>query len=96
MYGATLLCSYLAMSHGTRDFMSEEARAQFDSWADRDRARSRDAALPRSRPEFARFFDGLRVVPPGIGVARMAQRGSPTMRPSAADVGFYAAVARIP
>jgi hypothetical protein len=94
--GALAPGSYLAMSHGTRDFMSKEARAQFDSWADRDRTRSRDPALPRARPEFARFFDGARLVPPGI-VALPEWRSEipPAMRPSAADVGFYAAVARV-
>jgi hypothetical protein len=94
--GALAPGSYLAMSHGTRDFMSEEARAQFDSWAERDRTRSRDPALPRSRPEFTRFFDGMRLVPPGI-VALPEWRSElpPEMRPSAADVGFYAAIARI-
>jgi len=94
--GALAPGSYLAMSHGTRDFMSKEARERFDSWAERDRTRSRDPAITRNRAEFARFFDGMRLVPPGI-VALPDWRSEipPADRPSAADTGFYAAVARI-
>jgi hypothetical protein len=94
--GALAPGSHLAMSHGTRDFMSAAARAEFDSWAERDRTRSRDPAVTRDRAEFARFFDGLELVDPGI-VALPDWRSEipPTGRPSAADTGFYAAVARI-
>jgi S-adenosyl methyltransferase len=94
--GALAPSSYLAMSLGTRDFMSEAARAEFDAWADRDRDRSRDPALPRSRAEFAPFFDGMRLVPPGIvALPDWHSETPPADRPSAADIGFYAALARI-
>jgi hypothetical protein len=94
--GALAPGSYLAMSHGTRDFMSKEAREKFESWAEGDRTRSRDPAVTRSGAEFAHFFDGLQLVPPGI-VALPDWRSEipPADRPSAADTGFYAAVARI-
>jgi SAM-dependent methyltransferase len=88
--------SYLAMSHGTRDFMSKEARAEFDAWAAKEKFRSRDPARPRDRAELSRFFDGMELVPPGI-VALPDWRSElqPAERPSASDTAFYAAVARI-
>jgi trans-aconitate methyltransferase len=88
--------SYLAMSHGTRDFMSKEAREEFDRWAERDRTRSRDPAVTRGQKEFARFFDGMRLVEPGIvALPDWRSETPPAERPTAADTGFYAAVARI-
>src|SRR5262245_37284169 len=94
--GALAPGSYLAMSHATRDFMSKEAREKFDSWAERDRTRSRDPAVTRDRAEFARFFDGTQLVPPGIvALPDWRSETPPAERPSAADVGFYAAVASI-
>jgi S-adenosyl methyltransferase len=94
--GALAPGSYLAMSHGTRDFMSKEARDKFDSWAERDRTRSRDPAVTRDKAQFARFFDGTQLVPPGIvALPDWRSETPPADRPSAADTGFYAAVARI-
>ena len=94
--GALAPGSYLAMSHGTRDFMSKEAREVFDSWAERDRTRSRDPAITRDRAQFARFFDGMQLVPPGIvALPDWRSETPPAKRPSAADTGFYAAAARI-
>ncbi|HEU5157533.1 MAG TPA: SAM-dependent methyltransferase [Streptosporangiaceae bacterium] len=88
--------SYLAMSHGTRDFMSEETRANFDTWTKREKDRNRDPARPRSRDEFARFFEGMELVPPGIvALPDWRSETPPADRPSAADTAFYAAVARI-
>jgi trans-aconitate methyltransferase len=94
--GALAPGSYLAMSHGTRDFMSAAARAEFNAWAAKEKFRSRDPASPRGRAEFARFFDGMHVVPPGI-VALPDWRSEipPAERPSASDTAFYAAVARV-
>jgi SAM-dependent methyltransferase len=88
--------SYLAMSHGTRDFMSKETREDFDAWTKREKVHNRDPARPRDRAEFARFFEGMRIVPPGI-VALPDWRSEvpPADRPSAADTAFYAAVAQI-
>jgi hypothetical protein len=88
--------SYLAMSHCTIDFLSPEAAAKFDAVVQREGARSREAGQNRDRAEFARFFDGMDLVPPGV-VALPDWRSelSPAQRPAAADVSCYSAVARI-
>jgi len=82
--------SYLVMSHATGDFWSAEARA--------DLASGRLGPLtPRTHDEFARFFDGLELVPPGItSIARWRDEDEPEPRPTAADSYAYGAVARIP
>jgi hypothetical protein len=96
LVGALAPGSYLAMSHGTRDFMSEEARAAFNDWAEKDRSRSRDPARPRDRAEFSRFFDGMELISPGV-VALPEWRSElpPAERPTPADTAGYACVARI-
>ena len=88
--------SHLAMSHGTTDFLSADAAAEFEAMARREGARSRESAQMRDRAAFARFFDGMDLVPPGI-VALPDWRSElpPAQRPSAADVSNYSAVARI-
>jgi hypothetical protein len=88
--------SYLAMSHGTRDFMAEATREEFDAWTKREKVRNRDAARPRNRAEFARFFDGMELLAPGI-VAAPDWRSElpPAERASGSDTAIYAAVARI-
>ena len=50
----------------------------------------------RNRADFARFFEGMDLVPPGI-VAAVDWHSElpPSERPSAAEVGLYGAVARI-
>ncbi|HEU5159767.1 MAG TPA: SAM-dependent methyltransferase [Streptosporangiaceae bacterium] len=94
--GALAPGSHLAMSHGTSDFRSPEAAAKFEAMIRRESARSREGGQNRDRAAFARFFAGMDVVPPGI-VALPAWRSElpPARRPSAADVSFYCAVARI-
>jgi hypothetical protein len=85
--------SYLAMSHATYDFMAAEVVAQLDT----TNAARRVEFRPRSRAEFARFFDGLELLPPGIvSVAGWRAEDEPRPRPSAADTATYGAVARIP
>jgi hypothetical protein len=88
--------SHLAMSHGTSDFRSAAAAAEFDAMVRREGARSRESGQNRDRAAFARFFAGMEMVPPGI-VALPDWRSElpPAERPSAADVSFYSAVARI-
>jgi SAM-dependent methyltransferase len=89
--------SYLAMSHGTLDFFPDELRAATRAWIERERTRSRDPDCPRDRAEFARFFDGLDLVPPGIeAVPEWRSDDPPHERASAADSATYGAVARIP
>jgi hypothetical protein len=94
--GALAPGSHLAISHGTTDFLSADAAAKFEAMARREGARSRESGQMRSRAAFARFFDGMELVPPGI-VALPDWRSElpPAQRPSAADVSNYSAVARI-
>jgi hypothetical protein len=82
--------SYLVMSHATGDFWSEQARA--------DLASGRLGPLtPRTHDEFARFFDGLELVPPGItSIAQWRDEDEPEPRPTAAESYAYGAVARVP
>ena len=82
--------SYLVMSHGTVDYAEPQVIA--------DIARGRYGLMrPRSREEFARFFDGLQVLPPGIvSVAEWGTDDEPGAHPSAAEIGIYGAVGRIP
>jgi hypothetical protein len=82
--------SYLVMSHATGDFWSAEASA--------DLASGRLGPLtPRNRDEFARFFDGLELVPPGItSIAQWRDEAEPPPRPTPAESYAYGAVARIP
>ena len=81
--------SYLVMSHVISDFVTPEAMP--------DTSASRHGPFrPRSRAEFARFFEGLELVSPGIvSVAEWQAENEPQPRPTAADVAAYGAVARI-
>jgi S-adenosyl methyltransferase len=85
--------SYIVITHLTTDFAPPEEAAKYhqlqttgrlDLWA-------------RGRDEYASFFDGLELVPPGI-VATCEWRadGEPGERPTAADVAFLSGVGRIP
>jgi hypothetical protein len=88
--------SYLAMSHGTKDFMSAEIRAAVEAWTERERGQNRDPFRPRDRAEFARFFAGMDLVPPGIQpVPEWRSDLPPDQRASAAEAVNYGAVARI-
>ena len=82
--------SFLVMSHATGDFWSAKARA--------DLASGRLGPLtPRTHDEFARFFEGLELVPPGItSIAQWRDEGEPPPRPTAEESYAYGAVARIP
>jgi S-adenosyl methyltransferase len=94
--GALAPGSYLAMSHGTADFIAPEARAAFDVGLERDRRLSRAPSTPRDRAAFARFFAGMELVPPGVVALPDWRSELPhDERPSAADVSCYSAVARI-
>ncbi|HCU92060.1 MAG TPA: methyltransferase [Actinobacteria bacterium] len=91
--GAMPAGSYLAISHPTYDFMSPETIAELDA----ANARPGVVFRPRSREEFARFFEGLEQVPPGIqSVAEWRAEDEVAPRPSAAETAVYGAVARIP
>jgi len=84
--------SYLVMSHATYDFMPPETVAKLGA-ADGGPTRF----IPRSREDFARFFDGLELLPPGIvSVAEWRADNEPEPRPTAADIAAHCAVARKP
>src|SRR5690349_9483411 len=85
--------SYLVISHATNDYIPAEVRVELES----SPAKNDGGFCFRSRDEFAAFFTGLELVPPGI-VATTDWRPDNEIadRPSAADVAAYAAVGRIP
>ncbi len=83
--------SYLVMSNGTLDLLpvaeADALRAAF--------ARSGEPAAPRTRAQFARFFHGLELLPPGIvPVSQWRAGDEPGPRPAPAEAAVYAAVAR--
>jgi hypothetical protein len=81
--------SYVVISHATHDFMDAE-QATGAQQNDRD-------FTFRTQEEFARFFDGLELVEPGIvSIADWRAEGEPLPRPSVADVAAYGAVGRKP
>jgi S-adenosyl methyltransferase len=85
--------SYLVLSHVTYDYLPPTTIAELNA---ANAARNVEFR-PRSRAEFARFFDGLALVPPGIvSVAEWHAEAAPQPRPSAETTGVYGAVARIP
>jgi SAM-dependent methyltransferase len=86
--------SHLVISHATADFMTPEMRAKID--AAYTGVRSRDPFQFRDRAAFARFFDGMAPIAPGIGpISDWRNDVPPDQRVSAADTGSYGAVARI-
>jgi S-adenosyl methyltransferase len=88
--------SYLAMSHPTADFLSPEAAAAYEAMLRRESARSREPFQNRDKAAFARFFEGMDLLPPGIVVLPEWRSELPAdERPSAGDVPCYSAVARI-
>jgi S-adenosyl methyltransferase len=83
--------SYLAAQHPSADSYPGGASPA---------AAYSQAGIPyrnRTREEFARFFTGLELVPPGIGLmSRWRADSEPQPRPPASAVGAYAALARKP
>jgi hypothetical protein len=89
--------SYLAMSHGTTDYLPAERRAKHERWLEREEgARNRDQLRPRTEAEFVRFFEGMELVSPGV-VALPDWRSdiAPADRLAAADASGFCAVARL-
>ncbi|MEV4257231.1 SAM-dependent methyltransferase [Spirillospora sp. NPDC049652] len=85
--------SFVAITNATADYLSDEERAAVDE-------ANRRSGIPfrnRSREEFARFFDGLDLVEPGIGsVVEWRPDAVVEHGPSVAQVSMYGAVARVP
>jgi hypothetical protein len=91
--GAMPSGSYLTMSNGTLDHLAPDDAANLRGAF----ARSGEPAAPRTREEFARFFDGLELIAPGItSVADWRAETEPEPRPTAAEAAVHAGVARIP
>ena len=88
--------SYLAMSHATTDFMPADITGNLDPVVKRESARSRDPSQLRDRAAFARFFDGMDLIEPGIAsISDWRYDDPPDGRTAAADTMAYGAVARI-
>ncbi|MFD7990863.1 SAM-dependent methyltransferase [Streptomyces mexicanus] len=85
--------SYLMMTHATADFTPEESAAATEKL----KAAGVTLAL-RSRAEFARFFDGLELVEPGVEVVHRwhPELGEPVPGQDDGVIPGYGAVARKP
>jgi hypothetical protein len=85
--------SYLALSHGTFDVLSEATIAQL---TDADDA-SPTPFQPRSHTEVTRFLGGMKTVDPGVvSIADWRADHEPVPRPALQQVATYGAVAHRP
>ncbi|MEV0169837.1 SAM-dependent methyltransferase [Streptomyces sp. NPDC050803] len=85
--------SFLTVTHGTADFSPEESRIAVE------KLRASGVGLTlRSREEFARFFDGLELVEPGIELPHRwhPELGDPVPGQDDGVMPGYAAVGRKP
>ncbi|WP_309237483.1 SAM-dependent methyltransferase [Actinomadura sp. BRA 177] len=84
--------SYLVMTNATGDYLTPEEYAHNVEVNER-------SGVPfrlRSRDEFARFFDGLELLPPGVGsVVEWRSDVPPAERPPIEKVSMHCAVARV-
>jgi hypothetical protein len=84
---------YVVMSHATGDYLTPEELATAVAANER-------SGVPfrlRTKDEFARFFTGLDLLPPGVtSVVEWRPDTSPQDRPAIEDVSMLCAVARIP
>ncbi|HZD71919.1 MAG TPA: SAM-dependent methyltransferase [Actinomycetes bacterium] len=93
LVGAMPPGSYLVISQGTFDFVPA---AKLTGYLELARPSGPAEFHPRTRADFARFFAGTELVPPGIvPVSEWRAEEEPQPRPSAADTIMYAAVGRI-
>ncbi|MQY07387.1 SAM-dependent methyltransferase [Actinomadura macrotermitis] len=85
--------SHVVVTQATGDYLTPEQYAE-------NVAANERSGVPfrlRSREEFARFFTGLELLPPGItSVVEWRPEQEPQDRPSVADVSMLCAVARVP
>jgi hypothetical protein len=88
--------SHLAMSHVTQDFLPTGIIEKVDASIRQENARSKEPVHLRDKAEFARFFDGMELIPPGIqSISEWRNDDSPEKRTSPAETVSYGAVARI-
>jgi hypothetical protein len=83
--------SYLALTHGTTDYMNPEAAAAITAMSGRDHG----PLVPRTRTQVAAFTDGLELVEPGlVPTADWHRPANSTITP--AQCAAYGAVAQKP
>jgi trans-aconitate methyltransferase len=83
--------SYLALSHGTLDFLPPEVKAAAAA------SSVRSDMFGRTREGVARFLDGLEIVAPGVtNLTEWRAEDEPDPRPAPSEVSVYGAVARVP
>jgi S-adenosyl methyltransferase len=91
LIGALPPGSYVALQHGTEDFLTPEVSNKLSGAVN-------NSGVPfvyRTRDEFARFFAGLDLVPPGIQpIAEWRAENEPRPRPAPEEASSYGAVAR--
>ncbi|QFG24619.1 SAM-dependent methyltransferase [Actinomadura sp. WMMB 499] len=84
--------SHVVITHATGDYLTSEQHAEADET-------NRLSGVPfrlRTREEFARFFDGLDLVDPGVtSVVDWRPDLPPENRPRVEDVSMYCGAARI-
>ncbi|WP_238011598.1 SAM-dependent methyltransferase [Dactylosporangium sp. AC04546] len=81
--------SYLVLSHGTADFLTDEQRAALPALTTGDTA----GFHPRSRDELTGWLTGLDLIDPGL-VSVVDWRPASTSLYRAEDIGVYGVVAR--
>lgn len=83
--------SYLAMSHNSWDYYDPDQRRLLEPVVNAE-------GQPRTREEFAKFFDGLELVDPGVSLIHRWRRDDSSDLPMPEDheTSAYGAVARIP
>jgi hypothetical protein len=89
LLGALPSGSYLAMSHNSWDYFTEEKRAILEPAVNLE-------GKCRTREEFTRFFTGLNLVDPGITLLSEWRRPSGEALPRPDEVSAYGAVAQKP
>jgi hypothetical protein len=85
--------SHVVMTHATSDHLTTEELAEAE-------AANQRSGVPfrlRSEQEFARFFTGLQLLPPGItSVVEWRPDTPPEQRSDIGDVSMLCGVARVP
>ncbi|MFC4047805.1 SAM-dependent methyltransferase [Dactylosporangium siamense] len=85
--------SFLAITHIAQDLLP----AHMKSDADKTGKRGGVPTFARTKQEFARLFEGLTLVEPGIvSVAEWRDKRPASERPSELDVAMWGAVGRVP
>ncbi len=80
--------SFLVATHATEDLLAEQTRTRL--------AGLKTDFVGRSRAQFARFFDGLEVVEPGLQIVSRWRPEPGSHQPPPEEVSVYGAVARKP